>query len=181
MTKRIKKENRRGIYKNTYDWISDEDLMEHFCDSRGINPDEVTGEDLMEEKSFLEGTYYDDDIENLNIRTDGRILAIADMGLWNGRVQGYKLGKNNVNEVMSIGNSDEFELYQDRYDIRKISYHHDGRNYILFREIREDRSEEGIENFLNSIYNGEEISRRKLNYYTKSLNHYVDEVFGKYF
>ena len=48
-------------------------------------------------------------------------------------------------------------------------------------DISKKLSEEGIENFLNSIYNGEEISRRKLNYYTKSLNHYVDEVFGKYF
>ena len=181
MTKRIKKKNRRGIYKNTYDWITEEELRESVSENKDIYPHEVTEEDMQEERAFLEDLYFHDDKENLNIKTDGRILAIADMGLWNGRRQGYKVGGNNLNEIFDIGNGDTIELYQDRYDIRKISYHHDGTNYILFREIREDRSEESIENFLNSIYNGEEISRRKLNYYTKSLNHYVDEVFGKYF
>lgn len=119
---------------------------------------------------------FEDELLNLNKKLPNNIIAIADMGLWNGRVQGYKILGNNLNEVVSstIG-CDEKEVYCDAYNVRAVGYHHDGRNYVLYRELREDRN---IDNFLEKIYNNETISSSTLNYYTKSLRPYVHEVYG---
>lgn len=176
MTKKEKK-TERVIYSNMFGWITDEELEQSLIDS-GIEEEDITEEDLNNERAFIEEQYFEDDCENLNFETDGRIIAIADLGLWNGRVSGYKICDNNLNEILKVGNHDYIRAYQDKDDIRKISVHHDGTNHLLFREIREDRD---IDNLLNAIYNGEEISRQKLAYYTKSLNHYVDDIFGRYF
>lgn len=138
-------------------------------------------EDITEDKIQQEvydniDMFFEDELLNLSKKLPNNIIAIADMGLWNGRVQGYKILGNNLNEVVSstIG-CDEKEVYCDAYNVRATGYHHDGRNHVLFRELREDRN---IDNFLNKIYNNETISSSTLNYYTKSLRPYVQEVYG---
>ena len=121
--------------------------------------------------------YLYDEKVNLNKEIDGRILIIADLGLWDGRKSGYKILGNNVNEIFNISNLgwDFAEFYGDGYNIKGIAWHHDGTNYYEYREIRENRN---IENLLDAIYNGEEISRKKMNYYTKSLYPYVAQIYG---
>lgn len=118
--------------------------------------------------------YLEDERMNLDIPTDGRILVIADLGLWNGRRQGYKIINGNVSNIL-YDDADYVEWYSDGYNIKATAHHHDGTNYYEYREIREDKN---IDNLLNTIYNGEEITRRQLNYYTKSLHPYVAEVYG---
>ena len=120
--------------------------------------------------------FYEDEMMNLNKRLSGRVIAIADLGLWHGRRQGYKVLGDNLNEVISFNLScDEREVYCDAYNVRATGYHHDGSNSVLFRELREDRD---VDKFLDKIYMGEEISTGTLNYYTKSLRPYVQEVYG---
>lgn len=118
--------------------------------------------------------YLSDVRDDLDIPTDGRILIIADLGLWNGRQQGYKIINRNVKNILST-NGDYAEWYSDGHNIKATIHHHDGTNYLTYREIREDRN---IDNLLNAIYNGEEISRQKLNYYTKSLQPYLTQTYG---
>ena len=120
------------------------------------------------------GMYLEDERENLNITTDGRILVIADLGLWNGRRQGYKILGSRISDILS-DDSDYIEWYGDGHNIKATASHHDGTNYYEYRVIREDRN---IDNLLNAIYNGEEITRKKLNYYTKSLYSDVAKVYG---
>lgn len=118
--------------------------------------------------------YLEDERCNLNVPTEGRILAIADLGLWHGRVPGYRIFGKNVNCIFDT--SEEYtEWYSDGYNIKSVESHHDGINYLEFRVIREDRN---IQNLLDAIYNGEKITRKKLNYYTKSLRPYVAKVYG---
>ena len=120
--------------------------------------------------------WYDDEISNLYRVLDGRILAIADMGLWNGRRTGYKILGNNLNEVISCGiGCDDKEIYCDGFNVLAKGYHHDGTNYVEFREIREDRN---IDTLLDKIYNNEEVTRKEINYYTRSLRPYVKQVYG---
>lgn len=118
--------------------------------------------------------YLEDERMNLDIPTDGRILIIADLGLWNGRRQGYKIINGNVRDIL-YDEADFVEWYSDGYNIKATAHHHDGTNYYEYREIREDKN---IDKLLDAIYNGEEITRRQLNYYTKSLHPYVAEVYG---
>ena len=119
---------------------------------------------------------FEDELALLNKELDGRVLAIASMGLWNGRVSGYKILDNNLNEVVkaSIG-CDEKHVYCDRYNVLAEGYHHDGRNFVEFREIREDKD---IDGFLNKLYMNVPITRAEVRKYTKSLRPKVKEIYG---
>ena len=122
----------------------------------------------------LQNMYLEDERQNLNIKTDGRILIIADLGLWNGRRQGYKILGTKVSDIL-YDMADYIEWYGDGHNIKATAAHHDGTNYYEYRVIREDRN---IDNLFDAIYNGENITRKKLNYYTKSLYSYVAKVYG---
>lgn len=129
-----------------------------------------------EEISDLENYAFDDELTNLKVETEGQILAIADLGLWNGRKQGYYLSKNKMlSDIMTIGNEDITTLYYDGHNVRKTSTHHDGTNHILFREVKPSVN---IDKFVDKIYNGEYISNNTLNYYTRSLKRYVKKIYG---
>ncbi len=128
----------------------------------------------VDEDPELLNIYLDDERENLNIVADGRILVIADLGLWNGRRQGYKILSRRVSDILS-DDADYVEWYGNGYNIKATASHHDGTNYYEYRVIREDRN---IENLLDAIYNGEKITRKKLNYYTKSLYKDIAKVYG---
>jgi hypothetical protein len=119
--------------------------------------------------------YLDDERINLNRIVDGRILIIADLGLWYGRRQGYRIVEsNNIKDILQY-RYEYAEFYGDGKDIRGTEVHHDGTNHYLYRIIKEDRD---IDKLLDAIDNGEEISRQKLNYYTQSLYKDVAAVYG---
>jgi hypothetical protein len=143
-------------------------------DVDGDPDDEDAIYDWMHE---MNGEYLYDEQRNLNKQIDGRILIIADLGLWNGNKSGYKILGSNIKEIFNINSRgfDYAEFYGDGHNIKGVEHHHDGTNYYEYRVIREDRN---IENLLDAIYNGEEISRKKLNYYTRSLYPYVAKIYG---
>jgi hypothetical protein len=121
------------------------------------------------------GYYLDDERANLDKEVGGRILVIGNLGMWDGRKSGYKIIESgNISDILT-SDCEYVEWYGDGYNIRSIECHHDGRNYCLYRVIREDRN---IDNLLDAIYNGEEITSSKLNYYTKSLYKEVADVYG---
>ena len=123
----------------------------------------------------MNDAYLDDERHNLDKKVDGRILVIGDVGRWNGRVNGYKIIDScNIRDIL-YSDCDCIEWYGDGYNIRAEGHHHDGTNYYMYRIIREDRN---IDNLLDAIYNGEEITNKKLNYYTKSLYKDVADVYG---
>lgn len=122
----------------------------------------------------LNSEYLWDERANLNKEIDGRILAIVDIGRWDGRCSGYKILDNNISSILDT-DCDYCEWYSDGYNIKFKGHHHDGTNYVEYRVIREDRN---IENLLRDIFYDEEISRKKLNYYTKSLHSYIAEIYG---
>lgn len=111
---------------------------------------------------------------NLNRHVDGRIIAIASLGLWNGRRTGYKLYDSNIASIL-YSDCDYVEWYSDGYNIKSTQVHHDGTNYIEYRVVREDRN---IENLATRLYHQEEVSRAMINHYTKSLHPYVAQVYG---
>lgn len=145
-------------------------LKENYSD------EDITDTDILDEIYHDIDITFEDELTNLNKELDGRVLAIASMGLWDGRVTGYKILSNNLNEVVksSIG-CDEKHVYCDRYNVLAEGYHHDGRNYVEFREIREDKN---IDELLNKIYMNIPITRAEIRKYTKSLRSKVKEVYG---
>ena len=92
--------------------------------------------DLSEEElDYVENYAFDDELANLKVETEGQIIAIASMGLWNGRKQGYKLGTRMLSDVLTIGNEDNIVLYYDGFNVRKTAHHHDGTNYFEVRNL----------------------------------------------
>lgn len=137
---------------------------------------EVTDEyEQYELISEMNMEYLRDERCNLSEKVDGRILVIADLGLWDGRRQGYKILDNTISDILYDEDGEYLEWYGDGYNIKATVSHHDGTNFYEYRVIREDRN---IENLLDAIYNGEEINRKKLNYYTKSLYPYIAKIYG---
>ena len=134
----------------------------------------ITDENEQHEAIYdLNYNYLEDERINFGAIKTNKILAIADLGLWNGRKQGYKI----FNELSDIfyADCDYVEWYVDQYNLRATMEHHDGTNYMLYREIRENRN---IENFTDMIYNGKEIDNKTLNYYTKSLRKPIAKLYG---
>ena len=161
-----------NIDLNPEDWRKDyeEVARENEWDEDTSDPD-----NLWQYMIATHNTYLDDERYNLNKYLNGRILIIADLGLWNGRKQGYKIIGGNISNILYDNDADFIEWYADQYNIRATAHHHDGTNYYLYREIREDRN---IQILLDDIYNGREISRSKLNYYTRSIRPYVAKIYG---
>lgn len=157
--------------------INPDDWKADYIETAEINEWDEDTEDEYNLWNFIYDSlsmYLEDERCNLNVSTEGRILVIADLGLWHGRVPGYKILGNKVSDILRF-EYDYAEFYDDGYNIKGVEVHHDGTNYYEYRVIREDRN---IQNLLNAIYNGEKITRKKLNYYTKSLHPYVAKVYG---
>ena len=155
------------------DW---RDAYKEYLEMNDIEDEDPNDEDAISEwMCETNDMYFDDEYANLNKEVDGRIIVIADLGLWNGRKQGYKILGTNIHDILYSTHCDTMDFYGDGHNIRCTAHHHDGTNHYLYRVIREDRN---IDKFLDAIYNGEEITSGKLNYYTKSLYKDVANVYG---
>ena len=105
---------------------------------------------------------------------DVPILAIADIGRWNGRFKGYKLYEHfNLKELLY--DKDDFCIYIENNNIWIRHSHHDGTNYIMYRIIKETTN---YENLLAKLYHNKPYSNATLNRYTTSLLPIIKEIFG---
>ena len=161
-----------NIDLNPEDWKED---YEECAICNGWDEDTSDPDNLYKYMMDTNMMYLDDERTILNRQLNGRILIIADLGLWNGRKQGYKIIEGNIANILYDSNVDFIEWYADGYNIRATAHHHDGTDYYLYREIREDRN---IQILLDDIYNGRKITKAKLNYYTRSIRPYVAKIHG---
>lgn len=123
----------------------------------------------------IDSLFEDEYRHNLNVALPNNIIAIADIGRWDGRVKGYKIMSNNLHDILSYCGCDEMHVYSDGHNIKMDGYHHDGKNHVLYRLVRDGVD---IEKFTDKIYNRENITNGILNYYTKSLVPYVNNIYG---
>ena len=123
-------------------------------------------------------SYLDVERANLNIPMGEEIIAIADLGFWHGRRNGYRMieSGNIADCLRSFVESDSSILiYLDaRGDLRMDESHHDGVNHYLFRVMRHGRSAERLQ---KKILDGE-ADRAVINGYTKRLGDAIADVYG---
>ena len=149
---------------NLKDW---QDFLEE------VYPD-ITAESEQYNLAYeLNNEYLYDERANLHSNANGRILVIADLGLWHGRVKGYKILSKNIADIL-YSDCDYMEWYSDGKNIKATGHHHDGTNHYLYRVIKEDRN---IDALLDAIYKGT-ISNHQIGYYTESLHPYIAKVYG---
>lgn len=155
------------IYTTNYDYYKDnaiENLQE--------NDIEPTQENIDNEIYFLMCEYLQNEKDNLDINID--IIAIADIGLWNGRVKGYKLF-NNLNQIFNVS-ADYNDYYVEGCTLKATCVHHDGVNYVDFYVI--DLNKNGAQDFLNDIYYQRKISKSRFYKYCKSAGKIVKKIYG---
>lgn len=118
---------------------------------------------------------YNDLVFNANTIKTNEIVAIADIGRWDGRRTGYKTFSS-LSRCLTT-ECDYAKWYCDQYNLRGEFVHHDGTNYILYRERKDGISDESWQNFLNKIHYGkytpDDVTR-----YTKSLRGKFAEIYG---
>ena len=151
-----------------------------FLADNGLNDDPDDDYAIYQHMVEINSLYLDDERMNLDIEVSRPIIAIADLGLWNGRVSGYKeLNSCNIKDCLDTFDSCEYhEWYVDeQYDLRCKAVHHDGTNYILYRAYRDDVTDEQIEDFLSKIYEGR-ATEDDLNAITRKLGDMVAKIYG---
>ena len=175
------KTNKRIIWSNydlnLQDWI--EDLKENHKDCE-IDDSNWTEEMFRQGMIDYNYMYFGDEKCNLNIPTEGRIIEIADIGLWNGRRTGYNLlNEYNINTCLNFkSDCDYAEWWVDSHNnLRSRQTHHDGTHYILYREVKPEITSDQLDNFCWKLYNGKATSK-DITKYTRALGKHVRNVYG---
>lgn len=169
----MRKTKQHVIWSSIVD--TDEWDLSAFDDYFGDERDDF---DVYQKCVELNDEYLDDERMNLAVELDEPILAIADLGLWDGRHMAYKIIKGNKISDCLYENNDYIEWYVDELgDFRARGSHHDGTNYYLYREFKPEASEAQRENLLDKIYRGI-ATRRDITRVTRRIGDRIADVYG---
>lgn len=131
---------------------------------------------IYEECSSYDSMWFNDEIAELKSLSKGEVIAIADLGRWNGRFSGYKTCKS-LEDVM-YSSCDYERVYVDSNgDLRKEESLHDGSNSILYRYWKEGLTEVQKDNFLDKIYNGK-CTQKDITRYTRKAGVEIANAYG---
>ena len=134
--------------------------------------------ELYERMIELNDEYLGDERMNLDVQVGGDILAVADLGRWDGRVIGYKLIESGNIKDCLYTNCEYCEWYVDRDgEFRCDESHHDGTNHIYYRKFREGVSEEQKEDLLADIYD-HKAKQEDIDRLTDKLGEAIGKVYG---
>lgn len=161
---------------NLEDWI--EDIKDNL-NELGVDYSDWTEEEFRQEMIDYNQSYFMDEKSNLNIPT-GRIIEIADIGLWDGRRMGYNLlNEHNLKACLNFKSDCNYaEWWVDSHNnLRSRQTHHDGSHYILFREVKPNITSDQLDNFCWKLYRGKATSK-DITRYTRSLGQRVKNVYG---
>lgn len=162
---------------NLDDWV---DEITENCFYNGIDYSDWDKEKFEEEMREINNEYFHDEQLNLNIPTEGRIIAIADLGLWNGRRMGYKLkDEKNIRACLSFDADCGYgEWWVDSHNnLCSRQTHHDGTNFLLYREVKPEITSDQLDNFCWKIYEGK-ATAKDITRYTRSLGKRIKNVYG---
>ena len=158
-------------------WINEDEWRDNIkdeCEENGIEYDE---KELYRMAYELNSDYLEDERINLDIDIPSGIIAIADLGLWNGRHTGYKEIGNNISDCLYY-NTDEAEFWVDVHGVFHASMsHHDGTNYVVFKAWKDGVTDEQKENVMDAICCGQ-CTERMLRRYTRNLGGDIAKVYG---
>lgn len=168
--------NKRVIWTNILTRVDEDNIVKDFCEYNEITSDSLTKEDRYNIVYDYIDEWLEDERHNLNIQLENPILVIGHLGMWNGDITGYKIiDSGNIKDILYEKCCSDCEWYSDGYNVRFVGYHHDGTNTYEYREIK---NMDNIDRLLNDLYYGKQVTRKKLNYYTKSILPEVNKIYG---
>lgn len=136
------------------------------------------------EEQWWKGAYDDkayqhgDLVYGCSVMLPSCIIAIANLGFWNGRKRGYRLFGRNLAEIFYPGdNYDRTRWTVDRRgNLKGTLVHHDNAHYLEYRMLRPELSEEQLDNFLGDIAYSDKVL--DLNKYTVRIGDYLNDLYG---
>lgn len=153
------------------------DLKDWIVDLHDEYP-ELNREQLTEKMYEVNAEYLGDERINLNIQCNSDIIAIADLGRWNGRFPGYKvIESGNIADCLYSA-QDSNEWFVDREgEFCSTQVHHDGQNFIYYRTWKDGVDDYDKEALLDSIFAGK-ATRADIDRLTEKLGKRIAEVYG---
>ena len=157
------------------DWRDD---YKDFLEANELDGNPNNEDELYQWMVETNADYLGDERMNLNIQLSQPIIVVGDLGLWHGRVMGYKMiDSGNIKDCL-FSDTDMTEWYVDKYgDLRADAIHHDGTNHYLYRVFKEGVSETQIENLQEKVYRGR-ATRADITRLTKRLGDDIAKVYG---
>ena len=139
---------------------------------------ELSEEERIEKMYETNNDYLDDDCCNLNIKLNGPILVIADIGRWNRRFSGYKeIESGNISDCLYT-DMDYATWYVDKNgDFRCDAIHHDGTNHYLYRTYKDGVSDYQKDRLKEKIFEGT-ATRADITQITRRLGDEIAKVYG---
>lgn len=160
-----------------FDLVDDDQYKEDMRVDYSMEDEEYESADWFDFAHRTLEECFEDEHANLNIDVGNTIIAIADLGLWNGRRCGYKeIKSGNISDCL-YSECEYNEWWCDAYDLRGKMSHHDGTNYILYRRRKDGITDYQWDNFLYKLYTGT-ANKEHISKYTTSLLPYVAKVYG---
>lgn len=134
--------------------------------------------ELHEKMHEINSEYIDDERMNLNVTLSRPIIAIANLGLWNGRRTGYQIiGSGNIRDCL-YSNCDYCKWYVDETgEFCFTGIHHDGTNYHTYRVFRDSATDSQIEKLKDLLYDGE-ATQYDIDKVTKKIGRAIGKVYG---
>lgn len=176
-----KNSNKNIIWSNCN--LNLDDWMDGIKENLDLNEVDYSNWDLdkfYHEMFELNASYLDDERANLNIPTEGRIILIANVGLWNGRRMGYKLlNDHNINACLEFERDCVFAEWKvdSHNNLCSHQIHHDNSHEILYREVKPEITSDQLDYFCWKVYRGIATSR-DISKYTRSLGKQIKAVYG---
>lgn len=151
--------------------------LKDWTELREEYPD-YTEEQLTDIMYDTNNGYLDDERSNLDIQCNSEIIAIADIGRWNGRFAGYGIIKSgNVADCL-YSPHDYAQWYVDRDgEFRSTQIHHDGSNYYYYRAFKDGVEDDERDDLLADIYEGK-ATQEQIDRLTDKLGPTIGKVYG---
>ena len=171
----------QGILENYPEWLEEENKTEEEVISEMLRavPSKISAKiyEMMAENSDIS---FEDERANLNREMETRLIAIVDLGRWNGRFPAYKELGYNLNEILQSFGGEDIHVYLDAKDkdIKIEAPHHDSTNYITVRRWRKNISDERREDILGDYYTSKPDAKTKLFNATASIAGDVAAIYG---
>ena len=156
-------------------WSAFPDFKDWENQLREENPD-MTDDELVSLMYDANSEYLNDERDVLNIDLPNDIIVIADLGLWNGRVNAYKVISGNVRNCLESSYDPEWYI-DERGDLCCDDHHHDGTNHYIYRLIKKGSTERQLNNLKQKILTGE-LTRRDITRVTTRLGDVINSVYA---
>ena len=160
-------------------WSSDIDIREwvDYREDLKENGTVLNDDEFYDEVVKLNNEYLDEERAYLSKELGNTIICIADLGLWDGRKNGYKLLGNKISDCFYSDTVSNTWYINEDGDFCCRAAHHDGVNFYCYRVFKDDVTQNEIDSFCGKVCSGA-VTDEDFARYTRSVGAEIAEIYG---